>query len=181
MADTTDLIKWSHDCPLTWSDFKAEPNPSVFEDSYSVIKYRFTWLVNSEEADGKVVFLIEDICVLVEFYSLLSWVRPSGTDTAPLLNHEQGCFDLAEIVKNDNISRICNLFYSRHYPTRGKNQEQQKQFAKVDSEKMIASEIQKLQGVYDEKCLKYRKDTSFGLDGDTQSRYDLLFRQLRAD
>jgi len=44
----TDTLEWSSDYSLTWSDFKAEYNPAIYEDSHSVIKYRFTWTVNSD-------------------------------------------------------------------------------------------------------------------------------------
>ena len=177
MTDT-DLIEWNKAYSLTWSDFKAESNPAVFEDSHTVIKYRFTWMVNSDNVDGKIVFLIEDIRLFVEFHSLLSWVRHSEINDL-LLNHERGSFDLAELVKNENISKLRELFYSKPFPTRGQNQEQRKQFAKEDSGKMIAIEIEKLQNLYDEKCLKYHDDTSFGSNIDEQSKYDLLFKQLK--
>ena len=53
MTDNNTL-EWSDDLFLKWSDFKAEDNPAVFEDSHSVIKYRFTWTVNSEMINGTI-------------------------------------------------------------------------------------------------------------------------------
>ena len=35
-----DIVVWSKDSFLSWSDFKAESNPSVYEDSHSIIRYR---------------------------------------------------------------------------------------------------------------------------------------------
>ena len=53
------VIPWTSDYSLKWSDFKAELNPAVFEDSHSAIKYGFTWTVNSDKIDDKIVFLID--------------------------------------------------------------------------------------------------------------------------
>ncbi len=177
MAEQTTL-GWTPDFTLNWSDFKAESNPAVFEDSHSVIKYRFTWTVNSEKIDDQVVFFIEDIRIFVEFHSLLSWVRLSEANDS-LLNHEQGNFDLAELVKNENLLKFYDKFYSKHFPTRGQNEAQRKQFAKEDSGKMINAEIEKLQELYDEKSQKYHDETEYGQNSEQQSKYDLLFSPLR--
>ena len=171
------VLDWTPDYSLKWSNFKAEPNPSVYEDSHSVVKYRFTWTVNSDIVDKKIMFLIDNILLFVEFHPLLSWIRSESN--AGLLLHEQGCFDLAELVKRENFTNLQDQFYHKYYPTRGQNEEQRKQFAKEDSGKMIASEIEKLQKLYDEKRKKYQEDTNFGQNFDEQSKYDLLFKQLR--
>ena len=54
-----------------------------------------------------------------------------------LLKHEQGHFDLAELVKWNNLDKIQNEFYKKKFPTRGQNEEQRKQFAREDSGKLI--------------------------------------------
>ncbi len=171
-------LQWTPDFVLSWSDFQAESNPAVFEDSHSVVKYRFTWTVNSEKIGEQIVFFIEDIRLFVEFHPLLSWVRSSEANDS-LLNHEQGNFDLAELVKNDNLKKLQNQFYSKYFPTRGQNEQQQKQFAKEDSGKMINFEVEKLQKLYDEKSLKYHDETNHGLEIVPQSKYNLIFKQLR--
>ena len=171
------VLEWAPDFTLNWSDFQAESNPAVYEDSHSVIKYRFTWTVNSDNIDDKIVFLIENIRIFVEFHPLLSWVRLSHANDQ-LLHHEQGTFNLAELVKRDNIKKLHDLFYNKHFPTRGQNEEQRKQFAKEDSGKMINLEVEKLQQLFDEKCLKYKDDTDYGQNLQAQSKYDLIFKPL---
>ena len=177
MVERTTL-DWAPEFTLKWSDFQAESNPAVFEDSHSVVKYRFTWTVNSEKINDQIVFFIDDIRIFPEFYSLLSWVRLSEASDS-LLNHEQGNFDLAELVKNENLLKFHDKFYSKHFPTRGKNEEQRKQFAKEDSGKMINAEVEKLQELYDKKSQKYHDEAKFGLHSEEQSKYDLLFHSLR--
>lgn len=177
MVENT-VLEWAPSFALRWSDFRAESNPAVFEDSHSVIKYRFTWTVNSEKINERIVFFIENIRLFVEFHPLLSWVRLNEA-TDLLLNHEQGTFDLAELVKQENLSRLQDQFYLKHFPTRGQNEEQRKQFAKEDSGKLINAEVEKLQKLYDEKSLKYHNETNYGVNVEQQSKYDLLFSQLR--
>jgi hypothetical protein len=172
------VFSWEPDFYFKWPDFKAESNPAIFEDSHSVIKYRFTWILNSDIINDQIVFLIEDVHLIVEFHPLLSWVRHSESNDN-LLKHEQGNFDLAEIVKRENIKKLQDTFYSKHFPTRGQNDEQRKQFAKEDSGKMIVSEVSKLQQLYNKKRLRYQDETNFGQNASKQSEYDLIFKQLR--
>jgi hypothetical protein len=173
------VCSWTPDFYLKWSDFKAESNPAIFEDSHSVIKYRFTWILNSDMINDKIMFLIEDVNLVVEFHPLLSWVRHSESNDN-LLKHEQGNFDLAELVKRENIQKLQDVFYSKYFPTRGQNDEQRRQFAKEDSGKLIVGEVGKLQKLYDKKRLKYQDETDFGQNESKQSEYDLIFKQLRS-
>jgi len=173
------IFDWESNSRLKWDNFKAESNPAIFEDSHSVVKYRFTWTVNSDVIDGQIIFLIENIHLFVEFHSLLSWVRHSKSNDE-LLQHEQGNFDLAELVKRENIKNLQDTFYFKSFPTRGQNKDQRKQFAKEDSGKMIAEKVNELQQLYDKKRLKYHDDTNFGQNTSQQSSYNLIFKQLRS-
>ena len=56
-----DVVTWSQNYCLKWSDFKAESNPAIYEDSHSFIKYGFTWVVNSDKLNENIVFLIDQI------------------------------------------------------------------------------------------------------------------------
>ena len=173
------ILEWTPNFTLSWSDFQAESNPAVFEDSHSVIKYRFTWVIDSEKVDEDIVFLIKDISLFVEFHPLLSWVRESEANES-LLNHEQGNFDLAELVKREHILNLQEQFYQKHFSTRGQNGEQRKQFAKEDSGKMINEQVEKLQNLFDKRSQKYQNETNCGKNLEEQSKYDLTFKQLRS-
>ena len=172
-----DVLVWSKNSSLQWSDFKAESHPASFEDAHSVIKYRHTWTVNSEKTGNDVVFFIENIELSVEFHRMLSWVRtPNANDV--LLKHEQGHFDLAELVKRENLEKLQKMFYGKKYPTRGKNEEQRKQFAKEDSGKMIAEEVEKLEKQLQERRQDYDDQTNFGQNPEKQSEFDMSFAKL---
>ncbi len=173
-----DVLVWSNDSFLRWSDFNAESNPASFEDSHSVIKYRYTWTVNSEKIGSQVLFFIENIQLSVEFYPVLSWVRTLQTND-DLLKHEQGHFDLAELIKRENLEKLQNKFYEKEFPTRGKNEEQIKQFAKEDSGKMIAIEVEKLEEILSQRRQEYDEQTNFGQNLEKQLEYYSTFDKLK--
>ena len=173
-----DTISWSNDSYLKWSDFSAESNTTTFEDSHSVIKYRFTWTVNSDEKETQIIFFIQNIQLFVEFHKILSWVRPSEA-TDDLLKHEQGHFDLAELVKLENIEKLKNKFYDKQFSTRGKNEDQRKQFAREDSGKLIAEEVQKIEVILSQRRKEYDEQTNFGQNLEKQSNYDSIFDKLK--
>jgi hypothetical protein len=176
--DEIEPIGWSKNILLKWSDFKAEHNSSIFEDSHSEIKFRFTWTVNSDTKNKEIVFLIENIELFVEFHPLLSSFRTLEI-TENLLKHEQGHFDLAELIKIENLEELQNKFYNIQFPTRGKNDEQRKQFAKVDSGKMISKEIEKLEELLHIRRQQYNEQTNFCQNQEKQIEYDLIFNNLR--
>ena len=174
----TSFVIWSSNYRLKWSDFKAESNPAIFEDSHSVIKYGFTWVVNSEKLNDEIVFLIDKIEISVEFHPLLSWVRNSES-TDSLLMHEQGHFDLAEMIKRDYEKILKNKFYDKVFPTRGQNEAQEKQFAKEDSSKMISIEIDKLSEILRKKRNEYDIETEYGKNYLNQNKYDDIFKKIK--
>jgi hypothetical protein len=172
-----DVVEWSQNNSLKWSDFKAESNPAIFEDSHSTIKYGFTWIVNSDKLNEEIVFFIDDIQLTVEFHSLLSWVRLSEANDN-LLKHEQGHFDLAEIIRRDYKKILENKFYDKVFPTRGKNDAQRKQFAKEDSGRMISKEVDKLTKILIKKREEYDVETNFGNNIEIQLKYAQSIEKL---
>ena len=173
-----DIVTWSQNYCLKWSDFKAESNPAIYEDSHSFIKYGFTWVVNSDKLNENIVFLIDQIKISVEFHPLLSWVRKSELDDN-LLNHEQGHFDLAELLRRDYDKILKNKFYEKVFPTRGQNDAQRKQFAKEDSSKMISLEIDKLSEILRKKREDYNVETEYGHNIPNQTKYTEIFKKVK--
>ena len=95
-----------------------------------------------------------------------------------LLNHEQGNFDLAELIKRNHEKILASNFYDKFFPTRGQNDAQRKQFAKEDSGRMISNEISELSKIFSEKRKDYDIETDFGKNFDNQSKYNQLFEKL---
>ena len=177
--ENDDIISWSKDYLLAWSDFKAEPNSSSFEDSSSKIKYHYTWTVNSETSDGKIYFLIDNIQLSTQFLRHLSWVREKQA-SVELLKHEQGHFDLAESLRHIITADFQNEFKDKKFPTRGQNEEQQKQFAREDSGLMISKRLEKWYNDFSQQRTKYDKMTEFGHNLKKQQEYDKKFAKLRS-
>ena len=175
---SNDVIPWSKDYCLKWSNFKAESNPAIYEDSHSFIKYTFTWMIDSDKLNQEIFFLINQIKISVEFHPLLSWVRNSEVNDS-LLKHEQGHFDLAEILKMDYYKILKNKFDKKVFPTRGQNDAQRKQFAKDDSGKMISIEINKLSDILIKKREEYDVETEYGKNILNQSEYDEIFKKIK--
>jgi len=173
-----DVVEWSQNDSLTWSDFKAESNPAIFEDSRSTIKYSFTWTVNSDKLNDEIIFFIENIQLTAEFHPLLSWVRFSESSDS-LLKHEQGHFDLAETIRRDYVKILENKFYEKVFPTRGQNDAQRKQFAKEDSGRMISKEVDKLTEILTKKREEYDAETNFGNNIEIESKYAQIFEKLK--
>ena len=176
--EDTDIITWSDNYYLKWSDFLADPNPSAFEDSSSNIKYHHTWTVQSEMADEKIFYLINKLQLSTLFLRHLSWVRIQHSSNN-LLKHEQGHFDLAESLRNTIVQNIENEFKERRFPTRGQNEEQRKQFAREDSGLLIAKELQKWNETLFEKRKQYDEETEYGINLEKQKEYDEIFHKLR--
>ena len=181
-TDTTVGIAWSPDRPLTWSDFEADANPAALEDAYSSITYHPTWTVESEHADQNggtdvILFTIHNLQIATMFSPVLSWARPPRSDA--MLHHQQGHFDLGEIVMRENLASVRDSVYGRKFETRGKNEDQRKQFAKEDSGRIMASKMQDLCEYLGVRHMQYDKDTRCGADCDEQLRYDNMFASLR--
>ena len=174
-----DTVVWFRSLFLSWSDFKAEYNPSAYEDSHSTIFYRPTWVVDSEQSGDDIMFVVRAVEISVEFHRQLSWVRASQSSDL-LLRHEQGHFDLAELVAREHVESVRSRFDGKEFPTRGKNEEQRKQFARTDSGRIISSAMEGVGEILAQRRKKYDHDTDFGQDAKRQSGYDAAFAVLRS-
>jgi len=178
MMENDDILLWSKNYFLKFSDFKASSNPSAFEDSSSHIKFHFTWTVNSTMHNDKICFEIDDIKINTQFLRHLSWVR-EGQESKELLKHEQGHFDLAELTRFTITEKIQNKLYNKNFPTRGKNEEQQKQFAREDSGILIAKELETSFLDFSHNRVKYDEETDFGHNKIKQKEFDDKFNEFR--
>ena len=173
-----DIISWSKNKFLDWSDFKAESNPSKFEDSSSQIKFHHTWTLDSEVHEAKIFFKIDNIQLTTIFFCHLSWVR-EHCNTLNLLKHEQGHFDLAQSLLPVIKENLLNKFKNKRFPTRGQNEEQRKQYAREDSGLMITKELEKWSEKLQKKRNQYDEETEFGNNLNKQKEYDERFKELR--
>jgi len=177
-VEKNNIISWKKDYFLKWSDFQADVNLSAIEDSFSKITYHHTWTVSSEMVDGEIYFLISDVKLETQFLRHLSWVRLQNASSA-LLSHEQGHFDLSELMKPFFEDKINNKFNGMKFYTRGKNEEQRKQSAREDSGILIVKELEECFDILTKERKKYDEETEFGKNLSKQNEYDQKFYRLR--
>ncbi|MCP9201028.1 DUF922 domain-containing Zn-dependent protease [Gramella sp. GC03-9] len=85
-------IFWTEDRPLTWADFRAEPEADHDFSANTNSGISLGW--NYSTASGKPVFEYE---VKAYFDPNRSWVQDDIDESDELLAHEQAHFDISEI------------------------------------------------------------------------------------
>ena len=69
-------------------------------------------------------------------------------------------------------------FYHKVFETRGQNDAQRKQFAKLDSGKMISNELDELSLILAKKRKEYDVETEYGQNTKNQTNYTDIFKNL---
>lgn len=93
-------IRWSADRPLRWSDFQGGTNPDAHAENVAMTAASIGWgyEVDLEWGRRSCAYRISAFEAHAVFDRAASWVRP-GHETAAVLAHEQGHFDIAQIFK----------------------------------------------------------------------------------
>ncbi|MDX1761505.1 MAG: DUF922 domain-containing protein [Christiangramia sp.] len=89
--ETSEKISWQESRPLTWADFKADPDNSNSYSANTNSGISYSW--NYSTASGEPILEFE---VLSNFYPNRSWVKDIE-DEDYLLAHEQLHFDISEL------------------------------------------------------------------------------------
>ncbi len=105
-SSESDSIPWSEDGKLTWNDFKG---PAVEDDPADALTY--TSNQTQFESFGVGSRFEVESHVVCFFIKSKSWVRP-GKEIAPLLNHEQRHFDLAEAGKRELRKKLKQVHFT---------------------------------------------------------------------
>lgn len=93
-------IRWAADRPLRWSDFQGLADPAVPAGNVAMTAASVGWGYELDLEWGRrsCAYRISAFETHAVFDRATSWVRP-GHETAPVLEHEQGHFDIAQIFK----------------------------------------------------------------------------------
>ncbi|MXY61404.1 MAG: hypothetical protein F4Y82_04750 [Cenarchaeum sp. SB0665_bin_23] len=170
-------LAWSAGTALQWSDFEAEPHPGLYQDAKAIIRYNCTWNVESHDIDDTLSFSIRNIRLNTLFVKNLSWARINMVDEC-LLNHMQGCFDLAECLRPDMESALTQKFEYNLYPVRGGTMEEQTQNSMHDS-RVVLGALQQIHDTLDAKIAQYQTDTRYGENESGQAVYDQRFSKIK--
>src|SRR4051812_45166372 len=89
----SDTLLWSNQ-RLQWSNFKGQSDTAQFnQNHFATTLWKLTYFHRRNASTRQV-----EVIAYAWFDGRRSWVRPSQRTNAALLLHEQGHFDLAEIL-----------------------------------------------------------------------------------
>jgi len=149
-----DLVPWSADRPLAWSDFRGLPPDDVRSDAYTC--YRVSATIESDPS-GRI-----EARVMCRFLPEESWVRPSARSSMRLLAHEQLHFDLAEVHARRFAAELPVLLVAG------------------DVEAALGRAHDRMMARLRKEQARYDRETDHGRNAAAQARWsDLVHRLLR--
>ena len=98
----SDNLPWHADRPLTWGDFRGSVDGKAPPERVAMTAHSLGWTYeySVETYRGNCSYRITELSATAKFQPAMSWVKP-GQQTADVLNHEQGHFDLTEIHRRN--------------------------------------------------------------------------------
>lgn len=145
-VNTDSLIQWEANRKLMWSDFLGKPERRSSFKATTSSKIGFDWDFFQDSVN---------VTVSTQFIRYSSWV--AGDPTEKLLAHEQGHFDIAEIISRMIRRDLSKLVFSNAQIT-GKS---------VSA--IYKKHTQSTWSSYD----AYDKETKHGIDEKQQTRWEL--------
>lgn len=103
-ASDNETMTWSQTQPLTWSDFKAKPNPN--SHAVALTSSGITFGYSLKTSRGRIVSYTVTVECL--FYPNKSWYK-KGKANAYILSHEQLHFDITELYVRIFRSELAKL------------------------------------------------------------------------
>lgn len=100
LPEAPERIAWEEDRPLTWADFKGNPDYLL-----SFVATTNSGISHSYSIDSNGFLDKSSSKVLAHFYPTFSWYKPADT-TAAILRHEQSHFDITEMYARKLRKRI---------------------------------------------------------------------------
>lgn len=94
---------------LTWEDFTGRPDKSSSHDANTYWKLNYSFQGVSFKGDTA---KITGLTVKLELDEKLSWIKP-GKETANLLKHEQGHFNIGLMCQNEIIKQFNTAVFLR--------------------------------------------------------------------
>jgi hypothetical protein len=104
-----DLINWSKDVKIKWSDFKGRADPYSPFAAVSAIGIHYKYYFSDKGKIVKIKFEIQS-----KFDKTKSWSR-ARYRTSNILEHEQLHFDISEVVKREFKKEAEKTVFSKNY------------------------------------------------------------------
>jgi hypothetical protein len=175
------VIIWNKTRILKWNDFKKKPDLKAKASASSAIGFESKPLVEHIKTGNKFKFKIRDMKLQAVFIPDFSWVKKNvgEKDSALLLKHEQGHFDLAEEITRRTRIKTTNRFQNKSFIVKGKNEDKAKKNAILQATKIRKEIDGNLQKELKGQETKYDYRTNHGLVIKYQEKYDKRFQKLR--
>jgi hypothetical protein len=176
------VIIWNKTRVLKWIDFKKKPDLKSKASASAAIGFESKPFIEHIKDGNKFKFKIRDMQFHAVFIPDLSWVMKNVNEknSALLLKHEQGHFDLAEEITRKTRTKTTNRFQNRYLIVKGENEDKAKKdsiLQTIEIRKEIEGELQK---EFKNQETKYDDKTNHGLIIKYQEKYNKRFEKLRA-
>ena len=114
------LLQWDENRKLTWDDFQGNPFSSSYSSPYSAytvwyVSYDFSWELSNEQG---CYYKFTKILATANFDKSKSWVK-KGQESDFILKHEQGHFDIAQILAEEFNERVQSELMGKEFPCPG--------------------------------------------------------------
>ena len=140
--------------PLSWDDFKAEPDRGSSHDAYTF--WNITYNINGISFKGDTA-KIDKFSVTLQLDEKFSWTKPEK-QTNSLLKHEQGHFDIGLICQREIIRQLSSAV-----------------FLKADFQNKIQTIFSSVLEKYHLLGLKYDEETDHSKNQAAQDSWNIFF------
>lgn len=175
------VVIWNKSRILKWDDFKKNADSEDKASAVSAIGFESEPIIEYTNTGSKFKFKILEMKFNAIFIPNFSWVMKNirMEDSALLLKHEQGHFDLAEEITRKTRIKTANYFKNRTFAVKGKNKDNAKKEAILQANKIRKGMDRKLQNELNSQETKYDETTNHGLIINCQEKYNKRFKKLR--
>jgi|SRR6185312_5328051 len=175
------VLVWNKTRLLKWTDFEKKYDLKSKASASSAIGFQSQPIIEHIKTGLKFEFKIRNMYLDAIFIPSLSWVvkNLSKKNSALLLKHEQGHFDLAEEITRKSRSQTTKSFHDRAFIAKGKNEDKAKKDAIYQVTKIRNKIDNILQKELNEQQTEYESQTNHGLLKMHQEKYNKRFAKLR--
>ena len=171
-------IPWSSDRLLTWDDFKGDVDVLSKHDALSKTRLSHKTHFDPVQKTTKIKLKINWTKMDASFIPDDSWVKPQKR-TNQLLKHEQGHFDIQELVARETEKKLNQKFNGKLITTNYASLEEADKDPKQIITKKIKKEIKIIENNFTFSHDKYDAETDHGRKRQKQIEYNRMFAKLR--
>lgn len=173
-------IPWSQDRLLSWDDFQGTVDKK-YKEHHALSGTNLAHITHFDpiQKSTKIKLRINWVKIEASFHPKVSWVKPQHK-SKNLLKHEQGHFDIAELISREIEDKLNHKLTGKLISTNYSSLEE----ADKDPKNLITKLIKKEMKIIEKNTLfsheKYDAETNHGRIDHKQIEYDIRFKKLRS-